>query len=421
MAVETHPLNLVDARPEEVGMSSRGLQNVSRLIQRYIDNGRYAGAIIKIARHDQVVYFETYGNMDNEANKPMAHDTIVRAYSMTKPIASIALMQLYEEGLFQLDDPVSAYVPEFAKLEVFDGGTESDYRTRPAAREMTVRDVLMHTSGLIGRGHDSPVGRMYGAAGLLGSESDGTLHDMIRKVGELPLYCDPGSEWNYGISTDIVGYLVEVIAVQPFDRYLEERIFQPLAMPDTGFHVPESEFERFAACYERDDEAAATNGGNRYRLQDAPAGSHYTTPRTYFSGAGGLVTTATDYMRFSRMLANGGELEGERVIGPRTIEFMASNHLPTGGDLATMGQPQFGETAMEGIGFGLGFAVLMNPTKAQLLGTPGEYYWGGAASTAFFVSPAEDLAVVFLTQLRPSSSYPIRRELRIATYASITD
>jgi len=421
MAVETRPLNLVDARPEEVGMSSRGLQNVSRLVQRYIDDGRYAGAIIEIARHDQVVYFETYGNMDNEASKPMAHDTIVRAYSMTKPIASIALMQLYEEGLFQLDDPVSAYVPEFAKLEVFDGGTESDYRTRPAAREMTVRDVLMHTSGLIGRGHDSPVGRMYEAAGLLGSESDGTLHDMIRKVGELPLYCDPGSEWNYGISTDIVGYLVEVIAVQPFDRYLEERIFQPLAMPDTGFHVPESEFERFAACYERDDEAAATNGGNRYRLQDAPAASHYTTPRTYFSGAGGLVTTATDYMRFSRMLANGGELEGERVIGPRTIEFMASNHLPTGGDLATMGQPQFGETAMEGIGFGLGFAVLMNPTKAQLLGTPGEYYWGGAASTAFFVSPAEDLAVVFLTQLRPSSSYPIRRELRIATYASITD
>jgi len=421
MAVETRPLNLVDARPEEVGMSSRGLQNVSRLVQRYIDDGRYAGAIIEIARHDQVVYFETYGNMDNEASKPMAHDTIVRAYSMTKPIASIALMQLYEEGLFQLDDPVSAYVPEFAKLEVFDGGTESDYRTRPAAREMTVRDVLMHTSGLIGRGHDSPVGRMYGAAGLLGSESDGTLHDMIRKVGELPLYCDPGSEWNYGISTDIVGYLVEVIAVQPFDRYLEEQIFQPLAMPDTGFHVPESEFERFAACYERDDEAAATNGGNRYRLQDAPAASHYTTPRTYFSGAGGLVTTATDYMRFSRMLANGGELEGERVIGPRTIEFMASNHLPTGGDLATMGQPQFGETAMEGIGFGLGFAVLMNPTKAQLLGTPGEYYWGGAASTAFFVSPAEDLAVVFLTQLRPSSSYPIRRELRIATYASITD
>jgi len=418
MAVETRPLDLVDARPEEVGMSSTGLQNVTSLVQRYVDDGRYAGAISMIARHDQVVHFEAYGSMDDEAAKPMTHDAIVRAYSMTKPIASVALMQLYEEGLFQLDDPASAYIPEFAGLEVFAGGTADDYRTRPAAREMTVRDVLMHTSGLIGRGDGTPVGRMYAAAGLRGSESDGTLHDMIRKVGELPLACDPGSQWNYGISPDVVGYLVEVISGQPFDRYLEERIFRPLAMPDTGFHVRESEFDRFAACYERDDEAG---GGKRYRLQDAPAGSHYTTPRTYFSGAGGLVTTATDYMRFSRMLANGGTLDGERLLGPRTIEFMAMNHLPTGGDLATMGQPQFGETTMEGVGFGLGFAVLLDPTRAQLLGTPGEYYWGGAASTAFFVSPAEDLAVVFLTQLRPSSSYPIRRELRIATYSAITD
>ncbi len=418
MAVETRPLDLVDARPEEVGMSSRGLQNVTRLVQRYIDDGRYAGAISMIARHDRVVHFETYGSMDDEAGKPMTHDAIVRAYSMTKPIASVALMQLYEEARFQLNDPVSAYIPEFAGLEIFAGGTPEDYRTRPPAREMTVRDVLMHTSGLIGRAHPSTVGRMYAAAELRGSESDGTLRDMIRKVGELPLYCDPGSEWNYGISTDVVGYLVEVISGQPFDRYLEERIFQPLGMPDTGFHVPESEFDRFAACYERDDEAT---GEKRYRLQDAPAGSHYTTPRTYFSGAGGLVSTASDYMRFSRMLASGGELDGERVLGSRTIEFMATNHLPTGGDLATMGQPQFGETTMEGIGFGLGFAVLLDPTRAQLLGTPGEFYWGGAASTAFFVSPAEDLAVVFLTQLRPSSSYPIRRELRIATYASITD
>lgn len=418
MAVETRPLDLVDALPEEVGMSSQGLRNVTDLVQRYIDDGRFAGAISMIARHDRVVHFETYGSMDDEAAKPMAHDTIVRAYSMTKPIASVALMQLYEEARFQLDDPVSAYVPEFAGLEVFDGGTVEDYRTRQPAREMTVRDVLMHTSGLIGRAHPSAVGRMYAAAGLLGSESDGTLHDMIRKVGELPLHCDPGSEWNYGISTDVVGYLVEVISGQPLDRYLEERIFQPLAMPDTGFHVRESEFDRFAACYERDDDAG---GSKRYRLQDAPAGSHYTTPRTYFSGAGGLVSTASDYMRFSRMLANGGELEGERILGSRTIEFMATNHLPTGGDLATMGQPNFGETTMNGIGFGLGFAVLLDPAKAQLLGTPGEFYWGGAASTAFFVSPAEDLAVVFLTQLRPSSSYPIRRELRIATYAAITD
>lgn len=418
MAVETRALDLVDARPEEVGMSSERLQNVTHLVQRYVDEGKFAGAISMIARRDRVVHFETYGSMDDEAGKPMTHDAIVRAYSMTKPIASVALMQLYEEGLFQLNDPVSAYVPEFAELTVFAGGDESDFTTRAPSREMTVRDVLMHTSGLIGSAHDSPVGRMYAAAELQGSSSSGTLQEMVRKLGELPLYCDPGSEWNYGISTDVVGYLVEVISGEPFDRYLDERVFQPLGMPDTGFHVRESEFERFAACYERDDEA---DGGNRYRLQDAPAGSHYTTPGTYFSGAGGLVSTSADYMRFSRMLTNGGELEGERVLGTRTVEFMAMNHLPTGGDLASMGQPQFGETTMEGIGFGLGFAVLLDPTRAQLLGRPGEFYWGGAASTAFFVSPAEDLAVVFLTQLRPSSSYPIRRELRIATYQAITD
>ena len=423
MAIETRTSELIDARAEEVGMSSERLRNVTRLVQGYVNDGKFAGAISMIARHDRVVHFETYGNMDDEAAKPMRPDTIVRAYSMTKPIASVALMQLYEQALFQLDDPVSAYVPEFAGLKVIDGGDEHDYRVREPAREMTVRDVLMHTSGLIGRADPTPVGKLYAAAGLRGSESEGTLHDMIRKVGELPLHCDPGSEWNYGISTDVVGYLVEVISGQRFDRYLDQHVLEPLGMPDTGFHVRESEFDRFAACYERDDAATSSNGasGKRYRLQDAPAGSHYTKPNTYHSGAGGLVTTASDYMRFSRMLANGGELDGERVIGTRTLEFMTMNHLPNDGDLASMGQPRFGETTMDGIGFGLGFAVLLDPTQAQLLGTPGEFYWGGAASTAFFVSPAEDLAVVFLTQLRPSSSYPIRRELRIATYQAITD
>jgi CubicO group peptidase (beta-lactamase class C family) len=243
---------------------------------------------------------------------------------------------------------------------------------------------------------------------------------MVRRVGQIPLYCDPGSEWNYSISTDVVGYLCEVFSGQPLDRYLQEQIFDPLRMVDTGFHVRESEIDRFAACYDRDDSVAA-NTGKRYRLQDAPQGSVYTTPRTYFAGAGGLVTTASDYMNFSRMLANRGSLGSERILGPRTLQYMAMNHLPTGGDLASMGQPQFGETTMEGVGFGLGFAVLMDPTRAQVMGTPGEYYWGGAASTAFFINPAEELAVVFLTQLLPSSSYPIRRELRIATYQAITD
>ncbi|MDO9443726.1 MAG: serine hydrolase domain-containing protein [Dehalococcoidia bacterium] len=412
--------SLVDARPEDVGMSSQRLARMSRLIERYIEAGRYPGAISMVARRDRVVHFETYGIMDDEAGKAMQPDTIVRAYSMTKPIASVGLMQLYEESLFQLDDPVSAYVPAFRNQQVMVGGTVDDPQVRPASREMTIRDVLMHTSGLVQRGTANPIAEMYARAGVNGNESTFDLAEMVRRVGPLPLYCDPGSAWNYSISTDVVGYLCEVFSGQRLDDYLRERIFEPLGMPDTGFHVREGEIDRLAACYERDD-SAFSGTGKYYRLQDAPEGSAYTTPRTYFAGAGGLVTTAADYMRFSRMLANGGSLEGERTLGPRTLEYMRINHLPNGTDLAGMGQPQFGETTMHGVGFGLGFAVLLDPTKSQVMGTPGEFYWGGAASTAFFINPAEELAVVFLTQLRPSSSYPIRRELRIAAYQAITD
>lgn len=412
---------ILDARPEEVGLSSRALARVERLVQRYIDQGRYAGATAMIARRDRVVYFQTHGNMDDEAGKPMQPDTIVRAYSMTKPIASVGLMQLYEAGLFQLDDPVSAYIPELGNQQVMIGGTPDQPQVRPVAREMTIRDVLMHTSGLVQRGSGSAVAELYHRAGFVGSDTAFSLAEMVRRLGEIPLYCDPGSAWNYGMSTDIVGYLCEVLSGQPLDRYLQEGIFDPLQMPDTGFTVPESQAHRLAACYTLDARDSAAGTGKRYRLQDAPQDSPYIRPRKYLSGAGGLVTTASDYMRFCRMLLSGGTLDGERILGPRTVEYMRQNHLPTGGDLATMGQPQFAETRMEGVGFGLGFAVLLDPTRSQVLGTPGEAYWGGAASTAFFINPAEDLAVVFLTQLLPSSSYPIRRELRIAVYQAIED
>lgn len=412
----------VDASPEDVGMSSAALANIERVVQRYIDAGKYPGAISMVARHDQVVHFQTYGNMDDEAGKAMRPDAIVRAYSMTKPIASVALMQLYEQALFQLDDPVHAYIPELADLKVMTGGTADAPEVRTPSRAMTIRDVLMHTSGLIQRGSGSAIAELYDRAGFVGSDTTFGLAEMVKRLGEIPLYCDPGSEWNYGMSTDIVGYLVEVLSGQTLDAYLDEHILQPLEMVDTGFTVPAEDLDRFAACYKRDERASLiAENGKHYSLQDAPATSPYLGPRPYLSGAGGLVTTAADYMRFCRMLLNGGTLEGERILGPRTVEFMQINHLPTGGDLASMGQPQFGESTMEGIGFGLGFAVLMDPAKAQLLGTPGEAYWGGAASTAFFVNPEEDLALVFLTQLLPSSSYPVRRELRIATYQAIED
>ncbi len=410
---------VVEAAPEDVGLSSSRLANLTRLVQGYVDDGKIPGAISLVARRGKVVHFETAGRMDDEAAKPMAADTIFRIYSMTKPIASVALMTLYEEGRFQLDDPASKFIPEFKGLKVFAGGTADAYETRDPACEMTIRDLLTHTSGLVGSGiiaTGTPVSELYARAELRGSASDGTLADMIAKLGQLPLQCDPGSQWIYGVSTDIVGYLCEVIGGMPLDRFLQERIFTPLGMPDTGFHVPADQLHRFAANYQR---AGTAEPG--YTLLDRPdATSIYTRPRTYFSGAGGLVSTAHDYLRFCMMLANGGELDGARILGTRTLEFMTLNHLPGGRDLAGMGG-RLGETSLDGIGFGLGFARLLDPAVAQIIGTPGEYYWGGAASTAFFISPAEELVMIFLTQLMPSSSYPIRREIRAAIYASIID
>jgi CubicO group peptidase (beta-lactamase class C family) len=417
MVTTVRARDLVEAAPEEVGLSSARLGNLSKLVQGYVDDGKIPGAISMVARRGKVVHFETFGRADVEAGKPMSVDTIFRIYSMTKPIASVALMTLYEEGKFQLDDPAAKYMPELKDLKAFASGTADSYEVREPSRPMTVRDLLMHTSGLISGSDTTPVGQLYQRAELRGSSSEGTLADMVAKLGRLPLHCDPGSEWNYGVSTDLVGYLCEVISGTPFDRFLQERILGPLGMRDTGFHVPDGEIGRFAANYRRT--ATAAPG---YEVIDRPdSSSVYSRPRTYFSGAGGLVSTAGDYMRFCKMLANRGELDGVRILGTRTLQYMTMNHLPGGRDLAAMGQPRFTETTMEGIGFGLGFAVLLDPTVAQVIGTPGEYYWGGAASTAFFVSPREDLVMIFLTQLMPSGTYPFRRELRSTIYGSIVD
>ena len=403
-----------EASPESVGMSSRKLANLYHLLDGYVQDRKMPGIICMVARDGKLVYQSRHGNMDDEAGKPMQLDAIFRLYSMTKPIASVALMQLYEEGKFQLDDPTAKFIPEFENLKVLDKGGDADnYTVSVPGRVMTVRDLLMHTSGLISATPDLPVGKLYHRSDLY---EGGTLASMVKVLGGLPLHCDPGSEWNYGISTDIVGYLVEVISGKPFDQYLQENIFDPLNMTDTGFHVDPSKVDRLTACYR-----LGTNADKHYELQDAPAASRFLEPKTYFSGAGGLVSTAQDYLQFCKMLTGGGELDGERIIGSRTLMYMASNHLPDNRDLAAMGQPQFAETTMEGIGFGLGVAVLLDPTAAQVIGTPGEFYWGGMASTAFFVSPEEEMAVIFLTQLIPSGSHPIRRQLRSAVYGSIVD
>ena len=405
----------VDASAEAVGMSGPGLQRVGRLVQGYVDDGKIPGAIVMVARAGSVVHHSLHGRMDVEASKTMRPDAIFRMYSMTKPIASVALMQLYETGAFQLDDPVARFIPEWRDLKVFEDGTADDFEVRTPRRQMTMRDVLMHTAGLVSSGTEHPVGELYKRAGVFGSSSGGTLSDLVAKLAELPLACDPGAEWNYGISTDIVGYLVQCISGQRFDHYLQQQIFEPLGMSDTAFHVEAQQLDRFTACYRRAPDAVG------FELVDAPASSTYLGARTYFSGAGGLVSTADDYMRFCKMLAGNGCFNGARILGSRTLRYMATNHLPGHGDLASMGQPRLSESTTEGIGFGLGFAVLLDPTLAQVVGTPGEYYWGGAASTAFFISPGEQLAALFLTQLLPSGTYAFRRELRAAIYGAIDD
>ncbi|MFC6158850.1 serine hydrolase domain-containing protein [Kribbella jiaozuonensis] len=382
------------------------MRNVTALVRRYVDDGRFPGTVTVVAHRDEVVLFDMYGRRDVERDRPMTADTIFRIYSMTKPIVSLGLMQLYEEGRFQLDDPVVKYLPELGRPKVYTDGS-----VRESIRDMTVRDLLMHTSGLAASNGSHPVSLLYQDAGLTRT-SDLTLAELPALLAELPLRADPGTRWIYGISTDLVGRLCEVLGGVPLDEYLKTRIFDPLGMTDTGFSVPEASLSRFAAAYGYDD------GG--FTLLDDPLTSAYTQQRTYLSGVAGLVSTAGDYLRFTRMLAGGGSLDGTRIIGSRTLRFMTMNHLPGGQDLAAFADFG-GETKRAGQGFGLGFGVLLDPTVAQTIGTPGEFFWGGKASTAFFVSPADELVVVFLTQLRPSASYPIRRELRAAIYASLDD
>jgi CubicO group peptidase (beta-lactamase class C family) len=411
-------------KPEDLGLSTERLARIGAFFdEAYVRTGKLSGALTLVARHGQLASLSCVGVADVATGAPLRPDTIFRIYSMTKPVTSVALMTLYEEGRFQLDDPVSRFVPEFAALRVWDDGTPLSYRTAFPEREMTVRDLLTHTSGLtygfMGR---HPVDALYRKAGVEGraplAPQEGhpaaDVAEMVAKLARLPLLFSPGSRWSYSVATDVCGHLIEVISGQPLDQFFTERIFAPLGMPDTGFSVTEDQAERLAACY-------ALTPANPLVEVDPVATSSYRAQPTFLSGGGGLVSTAADYLRFAHMLLNGGELDGARVLGRKTVEYMTTNHLPTGGDLASMGQPVFAETTYEGIGFGLGFAVMLDPARAAVIGSAGEYSWGGAASTTFWVDPREELVGMLLTQLIPSSAYPVRREMRVLTYQALID
>jgi CubicO group peptidase (beta-lactamase class C family) len=411
--METAMDSLMTSTPEQVGLCRDRLSRIDRWRDGLVAAGKVAGATTLVFRRGQVAHLGSSGKADLARDMKMTPETIHRIYSMTKPLTSVAIMMLYEEGRFQLDDPISRTLPEFAGQLVCTGGARGKLETRPALRGITFRDLLTHTSGLTyGFMQSTLVDAMYRERGIDFGGAETSLAEVVQALAALPLIAEPGTEWNYSVATDVLGHLVAVLSGQPFAEFLQERIIGPLGMVDTGFQVPEGQEARFAANYARGEDGSL-------KLIDDPTTSRYLRPRRVHSGGGGLVSTAADYLRFCRMLLGKGELDGVRYLGRKTVELMMTNHLR--GDMAAMGQPRWSESTAEGIGFGLGFSVTLDPARAQILGTPGECAWGGAASTAFWVDPAEEMAVILLTQLMPSSTWPLRRELRVLSYQAVID
>ncbi|MFL6118593.1 serine hydrolase domain-containing protein [Actinophytocola sp.] len=404
----------VDVDPAEVGFDGARLRRVDRRFARYVEDGLLPGYLAVVSRHGRIAHVVSHGHRDVEAGAPVEPDTIWRIFSMTKPITSVAAMTFVEEGLIDLTDPVSRWLPEFAQPRVYTRGSALAPVTEPATEPIRLWHLLTHTAGLTyGFHHTHPVDAIYRAAGYeWGTPKGLDLAACSRAWAQFPLVFQPGSEWNYSVATDVLGRLVEVLADKPLDEVFAERIFGPLGMTDTGFWTTDT--DRLAALY------VPAPGTKRVVRNDA-FGALGTTRPDCLSGGGGLVSTAADYHRFTQMLLRGGELDGVRVLGPRTVGLMARNHLPGHVDLEAYGRPLFAEMPFDGYGFGLGFSVLEDPVKAKTLSTAGEFAWGGAASTAFWVDPAADLTVAFYTQLLPSSTHPFRQQLRQLVYQALVD
>lgn len=399
------------------GMDTNRLASIDDFVaEHYLDTKRYPGFSLLVSRNGEVAHRSDQGYDD---------DAIFRIYSMSKPITSIALMQLYEQGRFQLNDPVHRFIPSWEGLEVWVDGTPANYHTTPPARPMEVRDLLTHSSGLTyGWMQRHPVDGIYRRQGIGGPGL--SLEAMCDALAGIPLLFDPGSRWSYSVATDVCGRLVEIISGQAFDDYLAEHIFQPLAMHDTGFWVDDDKSDRLTDCYAHPDLSPfgvpeGASGSDMVLIDTNAETSGFRSKPAFLGGGGGLVSTMHDYHRFCSALLNRGELDGNRIIGPRTLAYMTQNHLSTGGDLASMGQPVFSESNYEGIGFGLGFSVVLDTSRAAVIGSPGAYAWGGAASTLFWIDPVEELIVIGMTQLMPSSAYPIRDEIKPLVYGAIVD
>ena len=406
----------IDVDPAEVGFDQQRLQRIDSHFRTYVDDGRLPGFQVMVSRRGRVAHLSSYGMADKETGKPIEADTIFRIYSMTKPITSVAAMMLWEKGAFELTDPISKWLPEFAEPRVYVGGPANKYVTVAATEPIRVWHLLTHTAGLTyGFHHIHVTDEIYRNAGFeFGNPRGFDLKQCVEAWAALPLAFHPGSEWLYSVATDVLGRFVEVVSGQPLDEFFAEHIFGPLGMTDTAFHVDEDRQHRLAALYAK---VAGSDTAVRYDQM----GKAISNPVQWFSGGGGLASTTRDYTRFTWMLLRGGELDGQRLLSPRTLAYMTRNHLPGNQDLQTFGRPINAEVRTDGVGFGLGFAVVTDPAANKTMSSDGEFNWGGLASTGFWVDRTEDLSVVFMTQLMPSSAYTLRPQLRQLVYQALID
>lgn len=404
------------ANPEQFGFDPQRLARIDRfLLERYVEPGLFPGTQLLIARDGVPIHFSSLGTMRADGREPVRDDTIFRIASMTKPVTSVAFMMLMEQAKVALDQPVGDVIPELRAVEVFaGGGGGTPFVTRPPARPMMMIDLLRHTSGLTyDFQYRSNVDAAYRERGLTTLRAVHDLDRFAAELGRLPLEFSPGSAWNYSVATDVLGLVVERVAGRALAEVLEKDIFAPLAMKDTGFRLPEDKRERLSDCWMLHPRRGTV-------VWDKADDSSWLREPVLVSGGGGLLSTTADYHRFCRMLLNGGSLDGARILSPKSVSLMTRNHLPGGADLTELSRSMFSEAVNAGQGFGLGFAVNMDPAKAMLPGSAGEFYWGGLFSTAFFIDPVERIHAVFMTQLMPSSSYPVRRQLKTLIYSALT-
>jgi CubicO group peptidase (beta-lactamase class C family) len=412
-------------KPESAGFSSKRLQTLDRVMkERYVDGGFLNGIHTQIYRRGELVHNGMAGLMDIERNKPWREDAIVRIYSMTKPITAVALMMCVEEGLIGLDDNVHTYIPSWKNLRVYQSGvpslvenTAGQFVTTPCERPMKVVDLVTHTSGLTyGFMWRTAVDWEYRKQKINDFQTPGGLEGMMEQLSKIPLDFSPGTQWNYSVSIDVMGYLVQKVSGMTFGEFLRTRLFEPLGMKDTSFSIAANKVDRLASCY-------MPKQGGGLKVQDDGQKSTYAEPPKLESGGGGLLSTMHDYMRFCRMMLNGGSLDGVQILSPKTVELFSMNFLPDNKTLVDMSAAvTFSEAGYNGIGFSIGCGVTMDQTQTRLPGSKGEYFWGGAASTAFWIDPTEDLTVVFMTQVMGTDArLTLRRDLRTLVYSAMTE